>query len=116
MPYTSNEPIETTPMAKAKPVVSIETYGIHTTWDAKSKHLPKIKTFTTDVPAEIDIEFGFTVNIKKARGEKKSATVSTTRTLPTTPERPWNRLTVNCTFVPTTGIFILAILFGSYLK
>lgn len=57
-------------MAKSKPVVSMETYGIHSTWDAESKHLPKIQTFTTDIPAEIDIEFGFTVNIKKARGEK----------------------------------------------
>jgi hypothetical protein len=57
-------------MAKSKPIIKIETYGIHTTWDAESKHLPKIKTFTTDIPAEIDVEFGFIVNIKKARGEK----------------------------------------------
>ncbi len=34
------------------------------------KIMPKIKEFTTDIPAEIDIEFGFIINIKKARGAK----------------------------------------------
>ncbi|MDG3087735.1 DUF3859 domain-containing protein [Vibrio hannami] len=57
-------------MAKRSPVIEIESYGIFSTWDAKSKHLPKIQEFTTQVPAEIDIEFGFTVNIKKAKGKK----------------------------------------------
>ncbi|WP_305403751.1 DUF3859 domain-containing protein [Photobacterium leiognathi] len=57
-------------MAKNKPVVHLHSYGIFTTWDSESKKLPKIKEFTLDIPAEIDIEFGFTVNIKKAKGEK----------------------------------------------
>ena len=57
-------------MAKQKPIIKMQTYGIHSCWDAKSKALPKIKQFTTDIPAEIDIEFGFIVNIKKARGSK----------------------------------------------
>lgn len=57
-------------MAKKKPVITIRNYGIYSHWNAKSKALPKIKEFTTDVPAEIDIEFGFTVNIKNARGNK----------------------------------------------
>ncbi|WP_372880962.1 DUF3859 domain-containing protein [Psychromonas sp.] len=57
-------------MAKQKAIIKIQTYGIHSHWDAKSKQLPKIKEFTTDIPAEIDIEFGFIINIKKARGAK----------------------------------------------
>ena len=57
-------------MAKYKPVTKMQTYGIHSQWQSKSKHLPSIEKFTTDIPAEIDIEFGFIVNIKKARGAK----------------------------------------------
>ncbi len=57
-------------MAKYKPVIKVQTYGIHSQWQSKSKELPTIKAFTTDIPAEIDIEFGFIVNIKKARGAK----------------------------------------------
>jgi len=56
-------------MAKKKPVIKIRTYGIHSTWDAKSKELPKVKEFTTDIPAEIDIEFGLNINIQNARGQ-----------------------------------------------
>lgn len=59
-------------MAKFKPVVKMQTYGIHTQWDRDAKTLPQVKAFTTDIPADIDIEFGFTVNIKKARGAKIS--------------------------------------------
>lgn len=57
-------------MAKQKPVIKLQTYGIHSKWQSKSKVLPKIKEFTTDIPAEIDIEFGLIVNIKNARGGK----------------------------------------------
>lgn len=57
-------------MAKQKPVIKMQTYGIHSLWQSKAKELPQIKEFTTDIPAEIDIEFGFTVNIKNARGAK----------------------------------------------
>jgi hypothetical protein len=57
-------------MAKQKPITKMKTYGIHSRWDSKSKALPRVKQFTTDIPAVIDIEFGFIVNIKKARGNK----------------------------------------------
>ncbi len=55
-------------MAKRSPVIEMTSHGIYTQWDSKSKHLPKIQEFTTRVPAEIDIEFGFVVKIKKAKG------------------------------------------------
>ena len=57
-------------MAKKKPVIKIRSYGIHSKWDVKSKELPKIKEFTTDIPAQIDIEFGLIINIQNARGNK----------------------------------------------
>ncbi|WP_413701920.1 DUF3859 domain-containing protein [Psychromonas sp. KJ10-10] len=57
-------------MARQKPIFKMLSHGIYHGWDAKSKDLPKIKQFTTDIPAEIDIEFGFIINIKKARGKK----------------------------------------------
>ncbi|MGY3569660.1 DUF3859 domain-containing protein [Vibrio paucivorans] len=55
-------------MAKRSAIVEMTSYGVYSTWDSKSKHLPKIKEFTTDVYAEVDVEFGFIVNIKKAKG------------------------------------------------
>lgn len=57
-------------MAKIKPLVSMQSYGIYTQWDSSSKELPQIQSFTTKVPAKLDIEFGFIINIKKAKGEK----------------------------------------------
>ncbi|HCL11859.1 MAG: DUF3859 domain-containing protein [Alteromonas oceani] len=57
-------------MAKPKPIIEIVTYGIHTKWDADAKALPKIKTFTNHIPLELDIEFGFIVNIKRAKNQQ----------------------------------------------
>lgn len=56
-------------MAKRSPVVEMLSYGIYKEWDSKSKQLPKIQEFTTKVPADEEIEFGYIVNIKKAKGE-----------------------------------------------
>jgi hypothetical protein len=57
-------------MAKSNLISSITSFGIYDKWNEKSKDLPKITKFTTDVPAEIDIEFGFIINIKKGKGKK----------------------------------------------
>ncbi|UTT84690.1 DUF3859 domain-containing protein [Vibrio pelagius] len=57
-------------MAKRSVVVDMISYGIYSTWDSKSKDLPKIQEFTHRVEAEIDVEFGYIINIKKAKGEK----------------------------------------------
>lgn len=57
-------------MAKKKPVTKIQTYGLYSKWDAKSKTLPKILTITVDIPAQVDIEFGLIINVKNARGQK----------------------------------------------
>jgi hypothetical protein len=56
-------------LAKRTPIVEITSYGIYKHWDAHSKDLPKIQEFTTEVQADEGVEFGFTVNIKRAKGE-----------------------------------------------
>lgn len=57
-------------MAKRKPEIRMRSYGIYTQWDAGSKELPRIAEFTTRVPAKIDIEFGFIVNIQRAKNQQ----------------------------------------------
>ena len=57
-------------MAKATPQITMQSYGIYTHWDEKSKALPQIESFTTKVSAKLDIEFGYIINIKKAKGKK----------------------------------------------
>jgi len=57
-------------MAKSKPVINIKSAGIYNQWDSDDKSLPKIQKFTNQVEATVDVEFGFIVNIKKAKGEK----------------------------------------------
>lgn len=57
-------------MARSKPEYSISSFGIYHHWDADSKELPDIAEFTTRVPAEIDIEFGFVINIKGAKNKQ----------------------------------------------
>jgi len=48
----------------------MRTWGIYSQWDSGSKQLPKIVRVTTHVPAEIDIEFGFVVNVKGAKNQE----------------------------------------------
>ena len=57
-------------MVKRKPEVRVRSYGIYESWDSQAKALPKIKDFTLDVPAVVDIEFGFIVNIKGAKNQQ----------------------------------------------
>jgi hypothetical protein len=63
-------------MAKQKSVYTILTYGTYDQWDEKSKSLPKITQFTTDIVAQENVEFGFTVNVKKAKGKKLTYTIN----------------------------------------
>ena len=45
-------------------------YGIYSKWDSQSKELPRFVELTTQIRAEIDIEFGFVVNIKWAKNQE----------------------------------------------
>ena len=57
-------------MAKRKPEIRLRSYGIYERWDSQEKALPKIKEFTLNVPAVVDIEFGLIVNIKGAKNQQ----------------------------------------------
>ena len=57
-------------MAKRKPEIRLRSYGIYERWDSQEKALPKIKEFTLEVPAVVDIEFGLIVNIKGAKNRQ----------------------------------------------
>jgi hypothetical protein len=57
-------------MAKRKIDVRMRTYGVHSKWESDSKDLPRLVEVTTEVPARIDIEFGFVVNIKGAKNRE----------------------------------------------
>jgi len=59
-------------MAKSIIQYAITSFGIYDKWDDTAKLLPKIKAFTVNIPARIDIEFGFIINIKKGKGKKAS--------------------------------------------
>lgn len=62
-------------MAKKKIDIKMLTYGIYTKWDRASKLLPKIKKHTKDIPAELDIEFGYTLRFLGAKGQKITFTI-----------------------------------------
>ena len=57
-------------MAKAKFTWKIISYGIYENWDKESKNLPEILKFSETIPARPGIEFGYILNIKKAKGKK----------------------------------------------
>lgn len=54
-------------MAKRKFDVRMRTYGMYSQWEANSKVLPRFLQATTEIPARVDVEFGFVVNIKHAK-------------------------------------------------
>ena len=57
-------------MAKKKVEIEMISYGLYSQWDRSSKNLPKIKKFTHTIPAILDIEFGYTLQIKGAKGQQ----------------------------------------------
>ncbi len=55
-------------MAKTNPIFKIESFGIYDSFNATGKSLPKISRHTALIPAQIDLEFGLTLSVKKAKG------------------------------------------------
>jgi hypothetical protein len=55
-------------MAKTNPIFKIESFGIYDSFNASGKSLPKISRHTALIPAQIDLEFGLTLSVKKAKG------------------------------------------------
>ncbi|WP_049722599.1 DUF3859 domain-containing protein [Gilvimarinus polysaccharolyticus] len=57
-------------MANKKFAVKLKSWGIYTPWDSDTKALPKLLKVTREIPCELDIEFGYIANIKKAKNKK----------------------------------------------
>lgn len=57
-------------MAKQKPDVKQESYGLYTPLEKEGKDLPKLVRFTEEIPCELGVEFGYILHIKKGRGLK----------------------------------------------
>ena len=57
-------------MAKKDPEVTMRSYGIYTPFDRESDELPHIVEFTTTIPARVGVEFGYILEIRKARGSR----------------------------------------------
>jgi hypothetical protein len=57
-------------LSKLRTSFDMTSYGIYESWDEKSKSLPKIKTFTTRIPIQLDIEFGFILKAKKSKEKR----------------------------------------------
>ena len=57
-------------MVKRKPQVRIRSYGIYSQWESGAKELPKFVAATTRVHAELNVEFGFVVNIKGGKNQE----------------------------------------------
>lgn len=48
----------------------IRSHGIYSAWSGRHQDLPRIRQFTTLIPAQVGIEFGYIVQIEGARGER----------------------------------------------
>jgi hypothetical protein len=57
-------------MAKKKIETELYSYGIYERWNRNSKDLPKLIKITEEIPLELDIEFGYVIRIKGAKGKR----------------------------------------------
>ncbi len=57
-------------MAKKKAEVELKSFGVYSKWNKEKKELPKLIKYTDKIPAELGTEFGYILNIKKAKGLK----------------------------------------------
>ena len=53
---------------KGLPEIEIISYGIYSKWDRASSALPEFQELTDQIKAEVDIEFGMIVEIRKSKG------------------------------------------------
>jgi hypothetical protein len=57
-------------MAKKKPEVQMHSHGQYDGWDRESRELPNLVRITTEIKAELDVEFGYILRIRNARNSK----------------------------------------------
>ena len=48
----------------------MHSYGQYDGWDRESKDLPNLLKITTEIKAELDVEFGYILRIRNARNSK----------------------------------------------
>ena len=53
---------------KPEPVVEIINYGRYASWNRDEKQLPEFEELTDTLEAELDLEFGMIVEIRRAKG------------------------------------------------
>ncbi len=53
----------------------MQSWGLYTAWDRQAKTLPEIQDFTEEIPAIPGVEFGYILQIKKARGKQIHFTI-----------------------------------------
>jgi len=61
--------IKTIEMGRFNAVVTMLNHGRYSTWDRQSRGLPEIMEITDSVPCVAGVEFGYILNIKKAKGK-----------------------------------------------
>ena len=52
--------------------ISIKNYGLYAKWSNSCSEFPKFLKFTKVIPARIEAEFGFIINVKGGKGQKLS--------------------------------------------
>lgn len=57
-------------MARKKPDVSMHSHGLYDGWERQSKALPNLVKITTEITAELGMEFGYILRIRNARNSK----------------------------------------------
>ena len=57
-------------MPRKKLKVEMYSYGLYEAWRDKKSGLPKIIKHTKNIPAEIDIEFGYVIKILGGKGKQ----------------------------------------------
>ncbi|WP_282038707.1 DUF3859 domain-containing protein [Saccharicrinis aurantiacus] len=57
-------------MAKKKVSTELYSYGVYSRWDRGTKELPKLLDITDQIPLELDVEFGYVIIIKGAKGKR----------------------------------------------
>lgn len=57
-------------MARQQVSVKVINHGLYDGWNRESKELPRFLKFTTEIPARLDIEFGYILEIKGAKRKK----------------------------------------------
>ncbi len=57
-------------MARQQVTVKILNYGLYDKWNRESKELPRFLKFTTEIPVQLDNEFGYILEIKGGKRKK----------------------------------------------